>query len=66
MVAYGLTLGSFSLMLWGCRRYYKAMEIEQESERQEALRRLDISDDSWPPAVILVGTVAAVICWFTY
>lgn len=66
VVAYGLTLGSFSLMLWGCRRYYKAMEIEQESERQEALRRLDISDDSWPPAVILVGTVAAVICWFTY
>lgn len=38
------------------------MEIEQEIERQEALRRLDISDDSWPPAVILVGTVAAVIC----
>ncbi len=50
----------------GCRRYYKQMEIDQKSERQEALRRLDISDDSWPPAVILVETVAAVICWFTY
>ena len=66
VVAYGLTLGSFALMLWGCRRYYKALQIPEESERLEELRRLDISDDSWPPAVILVGTVAAVICWFTY
>lgn len=66
VVAYGLTLGSFSLMLWGCRRYYKALEISGENERLEELRRLDISDDSWPPAVILVGTVATVICWFTY
>ncbi|MEB3352994.1 MAG: hypothetical protein VKM34_01970 [Cyanobacteriota bacterium] len=64
VVAYLLTLGSFGLMLWGCRRYFKAMQIESEAERKEALRRLDLSDDAWPSAVILVGMVAVAACWF--
>ncbi|MFM9102181.1 MAG: hypothetical protein ACKOPS_12995 [Cyanobium sp.] len=64
VVAYLLTLGSFGLMLWGCRRYFKAMQIESEPERKEALRRLDLSDDAWPSAVILVGKVAVAVCWF--
>ena len=65
VVAYSLTLGSFGLMLWGCRRYYRALQIESEPERLDALRRLDLSDDAWPAAVILVGMVAVAICWFT-
>lgn len=65
VVAYSLTIGSFLLMLWGCRRYYRALQIPSEPERQEALRRLDLSDDAWPAAVILVGIVAVAICWFT-
>ena len=65
VVAYSLTLGSFGLMLWGCRRYYRAMQIASELERQEALRQLDLSDDAWPAAVILVGMVAVAVCWVT-
>jgi len=40
------------------------MQIESEPERKEALRRLDLSDDAWPSAVILVGMVAVAACWF--
>jgi len=65
VVAYALTLGAFLLMLWGCRRYYKALEIQDEASRQLMLTRLDRSDDSWPAAVMLAGVVAGVICWFT-
>lgn len=65
VVAYALTLGAFGLMLWGSRRYYSALQNESEAERKEALRRLDLSDDAWPAAVILVGMVAVTICWFT-
>ena len=65
VVAYSLTLGSFGLMLWGCRRYYRAMQISSEPERQQALRQLDLSDDAWPAAVILVGMVAVAVCWIT-
>jgi hypothetical protein len=65
VVAYALTLGAFLLMLWGCRRYYKALDIQDEALRQIILTRLDRSDDSWPAAVMLAGVVAGVICWFT-
>lgn len=65
VVSYALTLGSFGLMLWGCRRYYAAMQIPSEEERNEALRRLDLSDDAWPTAVVLAGMVAVAICWLT-
>lgn len=65
VVAYSLTLLSFVLMLWGCRRYYRALEIEDENLRRQVLQRLDLSDDSWPAAVLLVGLVSGVICWFS-
>jgi hypothetical protein len=65
VVAYSLTLLSFLLMLWGCRRYYRALEIEDEDVRRQVLQRLDLSDDSWPAAVLLAGLVSGVICWFS-
>jgi len=65
VVAYSLTLLSFVLMLWGCRRYYRALEIEDADLRRQVLQRLDLSDDSWPAAVLLVGLVCGVICWFS-
>ena len=65
VVAYSLTLLSFVLMLWGCRRYYRALEIEDEPLRRQVLQRLDLSDDSWPAAVLLAGLVSGVICWFS-
>ena len=65
VVAYSLTLGSFLLMLWGCRRYYSALKIEDPIVQERALNRLDKSDDYWPAAVILAGMVSVTICWFT-
>lgn len=65
VVAYSLTLGSFLLMLWGCRRYYSALKIEDPVAQKKVLDRLDKSDDYWPAAVILAGMIAISICWFS-
>jgi len=65
VVSYSLTLGSFLLMLWGCRRYYSALKIQDPIAQQRALVRLDKADDYWPAAVILAGMVSVAICWFT-
>lgn len=65
VVCYVLTLASFLLMIWGCRRYYQAIEIEDLDQRSLALNRLDKSDNYWPSYVILAGLVSLVICWFT-
>ena len=65
VVSYAITLGSFLLMLWGCRRYYNAMSLDDLTQQAEELERLDQSDDSWPFAVILAGLVSLVICWYT-
>lgn len=65
LVSYILTLGSFSLMLWACRRYYYAIAIKDKERRELELRRLDKSDDYWPTYVILAATVSIAISWFT-
>jgi hypothetical protein len=65
VVCYVLTLGSFLLMLWGCRRYYHALKIENPEDQAIELRRLDKSDDYWPTYVILSGIISIFICWFT-
>ncbi len=65
LVCYILTLGSFSLMLWACRRYYYAMGIKDKERRELELRRLDKSDDYWPTYVILAATISIAISWFT-
>ena len=65
LICYVLTLGSFLLMLWACRRYYYALEIKDEQRRAMELRRLDKSDDYWPTYVILAAIVSITISWFT-
>ena len=65
LVCYILTLGSFCLMLWACRRYYYAIAIEDKDRRELELRRLDKSDDYWPTYVILAATISIALCWFT-
>ena len=65
VVSYTITLGSFLLMLWGCRRYYSALTLEDPILQQRELARLDRSDDYWPAAVILAGMISVTICWFT-
>jgi hypothetical protein len=52
-------------MLWGCRRYYSALKIEDPVAQKKVLDRLDKSDDYWPAAVILAGMIAISICWFS-
>jgi len=65
LVCYVLTLGSFMLMLWACRRYYYAIEIKDKQRREMELKRLDKSDDYWPTYVILAAIVSVAISWFT-
>ena len=65
LICYVLTLGSFVLMLWACRRYYYALEIKDEQQRELELRRLDKSDDYWPTYVILAAIVSIAFSWFT-
>lgn len=65
VVAYLLTLISFCLMLWGSRRYFKAVQMESESEKKEALRTIELTDDTWPAAAIFIGMVAIAVCWLT-
>jgi hypothetical protein len=65
VVSYILTLGSFVMMLWACRRYYAALKIEDSVARELELKKLDKSDDYWPTYVIGIGMIALVICWFT-
>jgi len=65
VVSYILTLGSFVMMLWACRRYYSALKIEDYAVRELELKKLDKSDDYWPTYVIGTGMIALVICWFT-
>ena len=65
VVSYILTLGSFVMMLWACRRYYAALKIEDYAVRELELKKLDKSDDYWPTYVIGIGMIALVICWFT-
>ena len=65
VVSYILTLGSFVMMLWACRRYYAALKIEDYADRELELKKLDKSDDYWPTYVIGIGMIALVICWFT-
>ncbi|MFM7267393.1 MAG: hypothetical protein ACKOZT_02230 [Cyanobium sp.] len=61
VVAYLLAPGHFGLMLWGCRRYFTAMQIESAAEREDALHRPALSDDGRPSALILVGMGAAAV-----
>ena len=65
VVSYILTLGSFVMMLWACRRYYAALKIEDYAVRELELKKLDKSDDYWPTYVIGIGMIALLICWFT-
>lgn len=65
VVSYILTLGSFVMMLWACRRYYSALKIEDYANQKLELKKLDKSDDYWPSYVIGAGMIALVICWFT-
>ena len=65
VVSYILTLGSFVMMLWACRRYYAALKIEDSVARELELKKLDKSDDYWPTYVIGTGMIALIICWFT-
>lgn len=65
VVSYAITLGSFLLMLWGCRRYYSALTLEDLALKTKELERLDRGDDTWPFAVILSGLIALIICWYT-
>jgi len=65
VVAYILTLGAFVMMLWACRRYYKALQISDPVEQELELKRLDKSDDYWPTYVIAAGIISLTISWFT-
>jgi hypothetical protein len=65
VVSYILTLGSFIMMLWACRRYYAALKIEDSIARELELKNLDKSDDYWPTYVIGTGLIALMICWIT-
>ena len=65
VVAYILTLISFILMLWACRRYYKALKIEDPQLQAIELDKLDRSDDYWPTYVIMAGIISLSLAWFT-
>ncbi len=65
VVAYILTLGAFIMMLWACRRYYKALQITDPVEREAEMVKLDKSDDYWPTYVIAAGVISLTISWFT-
>jgi len=65
VVAYILTLISFIIMLWACRRYYKALKIEDPQARAIEMDKLDRSDDYWPTYVILAGIISLTMAWFT-
>lgn len=65
VVCYILTVAAFVLMLWACRRYYNAQQIEDPAIQERELRRLDKSDDYWPTYVIGAGIISIAICWIT-
>ena len=65
VVSYILTLGSFVIMLWTCRRYYKALEIKDPIEQEIEMKILEKSDDYWPTFVIAAGVISLTIAWFT-
>lgn len=65
VIAYILTLGAFIMMLWACRRYYKALQIKDPLEQELEMKRLDKSDDYWPTYVIGAGIISLTISWFT-
>ncbi|MCP9849959.1 hypothetical protein [Cyanobium sp. Morenito 9A2] len=63
VVAYGVTLTAFVLVLWIGRRY-AVMEDMAEGPAREALqRRLHWLDDIWPVLVVLVGICSLTACW---
>ncbi|MFO7628044.1 MAG: hypothetical protein R6W06_00715 [Prochlorococcaceae cyanobacterium] len=65
VVAYGVTLAAFVLVLWIGRRYGE-MEAMDDSEAKDALQRhLHYLDDIWPLMVVLFGGAAITICWMT-
>ena len=65
VVAYGVTLAAFVLVLWIGRRY-AAMEAMEDSADKAALQRhLHRLDDVWPLVVVLFGGTAITICWIT-
>lgn len=65
VISYILTLASFVMMLWACRRYYAVLKIEDCADRELELAKLDKADDYWPTYVIGSGMIALIICWLS-
>jgi hypothetical protein len=63
VICYVITLISFVLMLWACRRYYAALKIEDPQLQALEMHRLDKSDNYWPTFVILAAIISISISW---
>ena len=65
VVAYGVTLAAFVLVIWIGRRYGDMEEMPDGPARQSLQRNLHRLDDLWPLVVVVVGASAIAFCWLT-
>ena len=65
VIAYVVTLVAFVLVIWIGRRYGQMEEMDEGPVRDQLQKRLQWFDDLWPLLVVVFGSVAVAICWFT-
>lgn len=65
VVAYGVTLAAFGLVVWMGRRYSAMEHMPDGPAKDNLLLRLERLDVIWPVLVVVIGTTAIAACWFT-
>jgi len=65
VVAYGVTLAAFALVIWIGRRYSAMEHMEDGPAKDALLLKLERLDEIWPLIVIIFGATAIAVCWLT-
>ena len=65
VVAYGVTLAAFVLVLWIGRRYSAMEHMPEGPAKDSLLLKLERLDVIWPLVVVVFGATAIAICWLT-
>ena len=65
VVAYGVTLAAFVLVLLIGRRYSAMEHMPEGPAKDNLLLKLERLDVIWPLVVVVFGAIAIAICWFT-
>jgi len=65
VVAYGVTLAAFTLVLWIGRRYSAMEHMPDGPAKDSLLHKLERLDVIWPLVVVVFGAAAIAICWYT-